>query len=302
MMKQLFGQKTHSIKKNNASTLLSQTRRFISQVITMTARNTFKWNNLEISYIDEGRGETIVLIHAFPLNARMWEHQIVALRDDFRVIALDLPGFGMSHPAPTILSMELAADVVNALAEHLQIERLIIGGLSMGGYVTMAFARKYPEMIERMILANTRATADTEEARQKREAITTKVLNEGTEFFISELLDHLLGETTKKTHPDIVAKVKTLMTEATPSAIAAAQRGVARRRDSFDTLQRIDVPALVIASDEDIITPKSEAEAMTKSLKSATLFTIGKCGHLSNIEAPKQFNIALKSFIMSDVE
>ncbi len=263
-------------------------------------RKIFQWNDYNISYYDEGSGDAVILIHAFPLNARMWEPQIKELRDQFRIITVDLPGFGDSRPTPDLLTMELGADLINALLEHLNMEVATIGGLSMGGYVTMAFARKYPRKLGKMILADTRASADTDEARVKREEVAQQVLQEGTIPFVENMLNVILGATTLKKKPEVVNLVKEIMLEANPKAIAAAQRGMALRSDSFDVLEELRIPTLIIVGEEDTVTPKSDAESMQNALKNAALFTIGKAGHLSNLEAPSQFNLALESFLTSD--
>lgn len=260
-------------------------------------QKTFRWKQFDISFFDVGTGVPVVLVHAFPLNARMWAPQLKELQKELRIIAMDLPGFGNSDPIPDVLTMELGADIVNAVLEHLRIETATIGGLSMGGYVTMAFARKYPGKMERIILANTRATADTDEGRQKREEVAQQVLKEGTTGFVEHMLTLLVGKSTRTKNPETVDFVRQIMLEATPKAIAAAQRGMARRPDSFDVLGNLEVPALIIAGEEDTVTPKSDAEAMLSAMKQATLFTIKKAGHLTNIEAPAQFNLALSSFL-----
>ncbi len=263
-------------------------------------RKILHWNDYKINYHDVGNGDPVVLIHAFPFNSRMWEPQIKELSEQFRIITMDLPGFGQSTPTPDILTMESCATIIKALLDHLTIESVTIGGLSMGGYVTMAFARRYPNMIKKMILADTRASADTEEGQQSREEAAQQVLREGTRAFVENLLLKLLGKTTRSKNPELVSHVQSIMMEATPRAIAAALRGMARRPESFDVLETLSIPALVIVGEEDTITPKSDAESMTRHLKDSMLITIGKAGHLSNLEAPSRFNIALKSFLTSD--
>ncbi len=185
-----------------------------------------------------------------------------------------------------------------ALLDRRDIDQAVIGGVSMGGYVTMAFLRRYPDRVRGIVLVDTKAGADPEAARANRERIAATVLAERTpRVLLDDVLPGLLGETTRQTRPEVVERVRALVAEARPEAVAFAQRAMAPRPDSFDTLRGADVPALVLVGEEDQLSPPEEAEAMAKALPNARLVTIPGAGHLSPLETPEEFTRAVVAFM-----
>jgi pimeloyl-ACP methyl ester carboxylesterase len=256
-------------------------------------------NGIEIDYRDESAGVPVIFIHAFPLNQRMWDDQFSGLRDRVRAISLDLRGFGNSDAPNGPYSIdEMAADV-RGLMTALEIDRAVLVGLSMGGYIALAFFRNHPEAVRGLVLADTRAGADTQEARERRLSSAMKAEREGSRAIGEDMIPLLLGRTTLETRPSVVGKVRSMIEGNSPQGIAAAQRAMAGRRDSMNVLSVIDVPSLIVVGSEDSLTPVAEAERMRGGIRGARLRTIDSAGHLSNLEQPEQFNAALIDFIAS---
>ena len=254
-------------------------------------------NGLDIDYRDTGGGFPVIFIHAFPLNQTMWDDQLFALQSHCRVITLDLRGFGRSTaPGGPYLMEQMAADV-RGLMSSLGISKAAFVGLSMGGYVTLAFYRNYHELVSAMVLADTRATADTEEARQRRLKSAVRAENEGSRAIAEDMIPLLLGSTTIESRPSITERVRAMIEANSPIGIAAAQRGMSERRDSTDLLQNIDIPVLVVVGTEDKLTPVAEAESMHNGIPGAQLRIIDAAGHLSNLENPEKFNREITEFL-----
>ncbi|MCG5220965.1 alpha/beta fold hydrolase [Streptosporangium soli] len=244
-----------------------------------------------------GSGVPVVLLHAFPLSSAMWLAQREGLAGSCRVITPDLRGFGGSLLDDEPPSMDAMADDVAGLLDSEGIERAVIGGQSMGGYVTMAFCRRHPERVLGVILADTRASADPEAVRANRERIAAETADNGTGILVTEVLPGLLGPTTKERRGMVFGRVRGLVQAAPRGAVAWASRAMAGRPDSFDTLRALSVPALVIVGEEDDLTPPADAEAMAEAVPAATLTVIEKAGHLSAVEQPEAFNAAVAEFV-----
>lgn len=254
-------------------------------------------NGIDIDYRDEGAGLPIVFVHAYPLNKTMWDDQVAALKGHCRIITLDLRGFGQSgNPAGPFSIDDMAADV-RALMSALSIDRAALVGLSMGGYVSLAFYRQYPEAVLGMVLADTRASADTTEGRERRMKAAEKAEAEGSAAVAQDMVQALLAPSTVATRPDIVVRVRAMIEGNKPQALAAAQRAMAGRSDSTGLLSKLNFPAMVIVGSDDTLTPPSEAEAMASSIPGARFRLIEGAGHLSNLERPAAFNGALREFI-----
>jgi pimeloyl-ACP methyl ester carboxylesterase len=256
--------------------------------------------SVELAYQEAGAGLPVVLLHAFPLSSRMWAAQLQGLADACRVITPDLRGFGGSPLGDDDPSVDAMADDVAALLDRLHLDRVVVGGLSMGGYVVMALLRRHTDRISAVVLANTKAGADPEPARANRERIAREVLGaRGLQVVTDDVVPGLLGESTKRGRPDVVARVHELHLTAEPAALAWAQLAMAGRPDSFGTLRAAQIPALVIAGEEDQMSPLAEAYAMADALPQAKLVTIQAAGHLSAMEVPEEFNAAVRDFVAS---
>jgi 3-oxoadipate enol-lactonase len=232
--------------------------------------------------------EGLLLIHAFPLDARMWEGQ----RFGPRSVAPDLPGFGMSPTAGPTLTMALAAEHCLDVADAAGLERFVVCGLSMGGYVTFELWRRARERIAGLVLANTRAGADTPEAAEGRRALAARLRTEGNVLAADP--PPLLAEDAPES---LRQRVKGWIGDQSAEAIAAAALGMASRADSTTDLSDIDVPTLVITSDGDRLIPAEISAPMADAIPGARLATLSGVGHLTNVESPTRFNQLLREHL-----
>ena len=243
----------------------------------------------------------MLLLHAFPLSADQWLPQLTRVAPGWRAIAPDHrgfhgtgPAFGMSDEPVTMETY--AADALELLA-HLGVERTAVAGLSMGGYVAMALARLAPQRLDALVLADTRATADTEEGRAGRDRMIDLAQRDGAAGVAREMLPKLLGETTRKEQPHIADDVRRLATANGPQAIDEAIHALMTRPDSSPALARIAVPTLVVVGEEDVLTPQTDAQFLAGGIQGSELVVVPRAGHLSNIEAPDVFSAALAEFL-----
>ncbi len=253
---------------------------------------------VELTHLEAGAGTPVVLLHAFPLSSAMWLHQREGLSASCRVVTPDLRGFGGSDLGHDEPSLDAFADDVAALLDRLDLERVVLGGLSMGGYVAMAFLRRHPDRVAGLVLADTKAAADPPQVRANRERIAQAVSDgSASTVLVDEVLPTLVGPTTVSDRPLVYGRVRALVQSAPRRAVAWAQRAMADRPDSFDTLRGCPAPALVIVGEEDALAPPTAAREMAEALPSATLVRIPAAGHLSAVEAPDAFNAAILDFL-----
>ena len=254
-----------------------------------------------LAYDDVGQGPVVVLIHGYPFNRSMWTEQIAALKSHYRVLAIDLRGHGETPVTPGISAMEdMAYDIANLL-DHLEVARAVIVGLSMGGYVALAFTRLFPLRVRGLVLADTRAQADTQEGRQTRMSQVEKILHEGMEGIADTMLPKLFTTETVANHPEIVRRVHDMMVQTPPEGAAAALRGMAQRRDQRSFLPNILAPTLILVGREDAITPVTDSEYMHQEISGSRLEILDGAGHVSNMERPVEFNDSLLKFL-KDIE
>jgi pimeloyl-ACP methyl ester carboxylesterase len=239
----------------------------------------------------------VVLLHAFPLNRAMWGPQVEALRDRFTVITPDLRGFGESDVPGGPLSMDDYAGDVLALLDSLGYGSFILGGCSMGGYAAFRVVALAAYRVRALIIADSRAEPDTDEAREKRQASIAQIEAEGPQRFLDELTPRLVGPTTMAGRPSVLAGVREIIGAPHPRTLTAALAAMAGRPDSRPLLGTITVPALVVVGEEDDLTPPASSEAMSAGLPHARLEVISGAGHLSGLEAPEAFNRALQEFL-----
>ena len=259
--------------------------------------NQVRINNLKFVYTDTGVGRPIVLIHGYPFNRALWTEQLPALSNAHRIIAPDLRGFGDSDASPDTSTMnQLAADVA-ALMDHLEIPRATIGGLSMGGYVALAFYKQFRSRVRALVLADTRAQADTAEGKQTRAQQAEKALSEGMAGIADTMLPKLLTPETVSKRPEIVKFIRDMMLQTKPEGAAAALRGMAEREDQTAMLPKITVPTLVLVGAEDAITPVADSEKMHHAIDNSRLVILDHAGHVSNLERTQQFNDELLHFL-----
>lgn len=254
-------------------------------------------NDINLAYTDVGTGPPIVLIHGYPFNRSLWTEQTEALNSKYRVVAPDLRGFGGSDSSEGTATMARMAEDVAALMDALAIEQAVIGGLSMGGYVALAFARMFPARVKALVLADTRAQADSEEGKQTRHQQAEKALSEGMAGIADAMLPKLLTPDTVSKRPELVKRVRDMMLKTKPGGAAAALLGMAERDDQTEFISSIRVPALILVGREDAITPVADSEKMQSRIEGSRLVVIENAGHVSNLEQTEQFNDALLGFL-----
>lgn len=239
----------------------------------------------------------LVLLHAFPLNARMFEPQLALSAQGWRVIAPHLRGFDHGdQDAPAASVDEYAGDVVDLL-DSLHIHEAVIGGVSMGGYVALALFRHAPRYFQGLVLADTRAEADAPAAVEGRQRMLALVREHGPQAVADEMIPNLLGKTTRATQPEVADRVRSLVLASSGAAIAGAVRALMTRPDSTELLKRVHCPTLVIVGDEDTITPRPFSDVLQAGIAGAELAVVPRAGHLSSLEQPAAFNGALSTFL-----
>ena len=251
----------------------------------------------QIFYEVRGSGPDVLLIHPFPADHGVWAPVGEMLSTRYRVIFMDVRGLGESSPGEGPATMDRHAEDIRHLLDELKIGKVTYAGNSIGGYIFFELWRRYRERISSVILVDTKATADSDEARKIRLAAADDVLNRGTEPFVDAQLPKLLGESTHRNRPDKVAEAKRMMMKATPAGIAGVQRGMAMRPDSSVTMGTIDVPTLVICGEEDGLTPPLEMEMMHRSIRGSVFRKIAKAGHYSPFEQPEEVHRVIRDFL-----
>jgi pimeloyl-ACP methyl ester carboxylesterase len=252
-----------------------------------------------IHYLDKGTGEpALVLLHAFPLHSGMWAPQFEALSTDWRVVAPDFLGFGGSDAPDSLFRSTLVgfADLVAGLLDGLGLDEVVLGGLSMGGYVSFAFLRQYAERVVGLILADTRAAADTQEAFDRRTEQQDQVARIGTATLIEVLLAGLLSEDTRANRLDLVEQVRRLMANPAAGYIGGLE-AMKHRPDATAELAGIAVPTLVLVGEDDAPSPPDVVRAMQERIPKSELAVLPNAGHLSNLEAAEEFNAAVAGFL-----
>jgi pimeloyl-ACP methyl ester carboxylesterase len=252
-----------------------------------------------IHYVREGAGSPpVVFLHAFPLSGRMWGPQLRPLSDRHLVVAPDFMGFGLSDTPkdPADYDMARYAAHVAGLIDEIGEGPAVVVGLSMGGYVAFSLLRRHRDKVAALVLADTRAASDNPEVLERRTNQQRQIAEQGTTEVIETLLAGLLSESTGKERPALVDSTRTLMDQP-PAGFVGALEAMKNRPDATDDLPTIDVPVLVLVGEEDAPSPPEVARAMVEKLPDARLQVLPRAGHLSNLEAPEEFNRALQSFL-----
>ena len=259
-----------------------------------------------VSYRDGGSGLPVVMLHAFPLNNQMFRAQFDALPHGVRLIAPDLRGFGLSdrvaagspHGPGAQSTDDHAADVI-ALLDELGLETAVIGGVSMGGYVTFAVLRQAPSRVRGLVLCDTRAEADSDEARANRRQMQAKLAEQGPRAIAHDMVPKLLGQTSLREQPSLADDVRGMI-EATPrEAIHDAIECLMWRADATRLLPDIAVPTLILVGREDVLTPVPLHEKMHAAIPQSTLEIIEGAGHLATLERPDTVRPLVERFVAS---
>lgn len=269
----------------------------------MVREQLFDVDGRRIRWLENGAGWPVLLIHAFPLNADMWRPQLERVPEGWRLIAPDLRGFGQSRlpagPGTPVASLDDYAADLEALLDHLNIDELVIGGLSMGGYVTLALFRRSPDRFSGMLLADTKAEADTADGRAGRVAMRALLNDRGPAGVADQMLPKLLSEATRAADPGLVDRTRGLILSNQRDAIDQAIVAMMARPDSGPDLEKVNVPALVLVGEQDALTPLADAERLHARMSRSILTVIPEAGHLANVERPTEFTRALHDFLVA---
>jgi 3-oxoadipate enol-lactonase len=256
-------------------------------------------NGTTLNVVEQGSGPALLLVHGFPLDHQMWRFQLDEFARTHRVIAPDLRGFGQSDVTPGIVTMRTFADDLAALLDALGVrEPIALCGLSMGGYVAWQFALHHRQRLNKLILCDTKAVADTPDGAKARLDNAQKVLAEGPQAIIDGLLAKLFAPQTAERQPDIVKASRKVMLDTKPEGIAAALRGMAERQDVTPQLGSLDLPALVIGGEHDPIATVDEMRGFAGQLPQGKFVAIQDAGHMAPLENPSAVNAAMREFLM----
>jgi pimeloyl-ACP methyl ester carboxylesterase len=248
---------------------------------------------------DSAAWPPVVLLHAFPLDGRMWREQVACLSPQTIVLTPNVRGFGGATGSPEAPGWSVSAfalDVLKLLDQR-GLERVVLGGCSMGGYIALEFWRRFPARVAGMILCDTRAEADTEESRAQRRAQIERIRREGTGFLARSVGENLVSPVTREKKPALVQELVTWASQAPAESVIGVLEALAARPDSTDTLETVDVPVLLIFGEDDSVTPKECGVRMLRRLPQATMEVIPDAGHLAPIENPEPVNSAIVDFL-----
>jgi len=270
-------------------------------------------NNLIVSYNDEGPDDApvIIFIHGFPFNKSMWNPQSDALKDSFRVIAYDVRGHGNSENSNTKFSIDLFADDLVGLMDALNLDSVMLCGLSMGGYIALNATERYPERFDALILSDTQCIADSPETIEKRKAAIQNINENGVEKYADESIKNLFAPVSFTARQKEIDAVKQMIINTTPQSLCNTLLALAERKATCASLSELNIPVLIMVGKEDKITPPEAALLMHKKNRQSKMFVLENAGHLANIENDYEFNTQLrefagtvtkKSFVLSDTD
>ena len=256
-----------------------------------------KINGITLAFNDQGTGVPLVFLHAFPLNRTTWKEQEQAFALQYRVITIDLRGHGESDAPLWRYTLDQAADDVIGILDHLSIQQAVFVGLSMGGYILFALYRKYADRVKGLVLANTRAQADTAEGKEGRFQMAQTAYKNGPSAIVDIMIPKLLSPAMIQRKPELVRRVRRMIEGNQISGIAGDLMAMAERPDSMPLLKQITCPTQIIVGELDLPTPPADAKLMAEQIPSARLAIIPAAGHLSNLEQPDLFNEIVRTFV-----
>lgn len=258
-------------------------------------------NELTVNYTDQGPEEApaIIFIHGFPLNLSMWDHQVEALKDNFRVITYDIRGHGESDAGNEAFTIDLFVSDLIGLMDTLKIDKATLCGLSMGGYIALNAIENYPDRFDALVLCDTNCMADSPEAKEKRIKAVESIIKDGVNKYAEGSILNLFAPESFKTKVAEITSVKQMIINTSELALCSALLALSSRSETCSKLVDIHVPTLILVGEKDILSPVTHAKFMHENIKNSTLEIIEQAGHLSNLEYPEVFNQHLKLFFES---
>ena len=261
---------------------------------------TTEVNDFTLSYDDVGEGRVpIIFLHGFPFDKTMWKSQIEFLQTSYRLIACDIRGFGKSKDERTPLSISLFADDLIEFMDKLEIDKAIICGLSMGGYITLNAAKRFPDRFEALILCDTQCIADTPEVKEKRLNTIAKIEAEGVADFNEGFIKSVFHKDSLTDKKELVEEVRNVVFANSQHIIIQGLLALAVRTEACSTLDKIRIPTLIICGREDAVTPLKQSEYLKQHILGSTLEVIDNAGHVSNLEQPNEFNEHISEFLIN---
>lgn len=257
-------------------------------------------NNFNLSYDDVGEGNIpIIFLHGFPFDKTMWQGQLDILPSNFRSIACDIRGFGKSTDEESLLSIDLFGDDLIMFMDALQIDKAIVCGLSMGGYIALNAMKRFPGCFEALILCDTQCIADTFEVKEKRYKIIDEIKVDGVTDFNEGFIKTVFHKDSLTGKMELVEQLRSVVFANSPHIISQGLAALSGRSETCSTLGEIAIPTLIICGREDVITPLTQSEFMNKNIKESIIRVIDNAGHVSNLEQPHEFNKNLLDFLTS---
>lgn len=255
-------------------------------------------NNFNLSYNDVGEGNIpVIFLHGYPFDKTMWLGQLDFLKSSYRLISCDIRGFGKSKDEKSILSIEMFADDLIKFMDKLDIDKAIICGLSMGGFITLNATERYPGRFEALILCDTQCIADTKEVKEKRYKIIDQIATNGATKFLDEFIISVFHKDSIENKKELFKQLKSVVTSNSQHIISQGLVALAERSETCSSLSEINIPTLIICGREDVVTPLAQSELMNEKIKGSILRVIDNAGHVSNLEKPHEFNKILSDFL-----
>lgn len=259
---------------------------------------TIPVNHFSLSYDDLGEGDIpVIFLHGFPFDKTMWQGQMEFLKPDYRVIACDIRGFGKSTDEVSSLSMDLFSEDLIAFMNTLHIEKAIICGLSMGGFIALNAVQRFPDRFEALILCDTQCIADTAEAKARRYANIDAIAVNGVADFNEGFIKAVFHADSFSNKKELVESLRKVVLANSSHIISFGLTALAERAETCSALSNINLPTLIICGREDSVTPLAQSETMHRAIKGSVLQVIDDAGHVSNLEQPQLFNKHLLDFL-----
>lgn len=259
---------------------------------------TINVNNFNLSYDDIGDGSIpIIFLHGYPFDKTMWRGQLDFLKSSYRAIACDIRGFGKSTDEESPLSIDLFADDLIQFMDKLNIDKAIICGLSMGGYIALNLIKRFPSHFEALILCDTQCIADTTEGKEKRYEIIEEIEAYGVTNFNEGFINKVFHKDSITNKKELVDQLRSVVFSNSKNSITKGFAALAEHSETCSILGDISIPTLIICGREDQVTPLAQSEYMNKHIKKSILHVIENAGHVSNLEQPKEFNKYLSEFL-----
>jgi 3-oxoadipate enol-lactonase len=255
-------------------------------------------NGISISFEDVGKAQMpIIFIHGFPFDKSSWQPQMAFFQNTHRVIAYDIRGFGKSSAGKEKASMSLFADDLVKFMDALEIDKAIVCGLSMGGYILMNAVHRYPQRFEAIILSDTQCIADSEAGKTKREQTILEIGKSGLSPFAEGFVNAIFSQAALDNKNKWVAAIKNIIISTPVEIVTGTLSALGERTEKCSSLRAIDIPTLILCGSEDKVTPVAQSEHLHREIATSTLHIIEKAGHLSNLEQPDEFNAQILNFI-----